>query len=554
MTLGAAVIGAAAPKTSEKPNLIIRNNTIEDNGFGIYLGWGGVWVTEITGNKITNNGEGIRVVNAYTYIRGNVIENNITGIRVTAAHQGKEVTQIRGLVVFDNTIVNNTLYGLENLAPIVVDARGNWWGDIIGPNTHHSDRIIGSVNYEHWLTGPSLSSLPTGKVAHPAGSSVATVVKPPLPQTESAAVTAPRGPLIPQPMLARATDVLISKPTYTIHAVRLAMPQISCVAEGDFNGDGKLDLAVGTKYAREIFLWRGVGTNRFTLVQNFDCGVHAQQLQAVDVNGDGNTDLIAVGGKDEGVAILLGGGNWNFSPPVLLPDLPAGGEISDILPARTPHGEYLFVASPYGNFLSGYRWSSIQSTFQKEFRLTINRPRAITTGDFNGDGLVDIAFIMGDTQIMVLWGTVTGWSETPSLVYRSDKPLEKMASADLDGNGVADFIFVNQAPQLSVILMDKKGALASYASKTTSEGNIAQLIVTDLNGDGNADAILLDAKSGRIRLLLGRGDGTFIAGGEVAGSYSCSTVLLDDLNNDNIVDLIGLDQKNNRIVIFASGG
>lgn len=129
------LLTAANPEPSEvgSPNLIITDNVIEDNGFGIYVGWTGEWISEISGNLIADNGEGIRIVNKAATIFDNVIQDNITGVRVTATHQGEVVTEVIAVSLFRNVIAGNSVYGLQNLTSLTIDARDNWWGSPDGP-------------------------------------------------------------------------------------------------------------------------------------------------------------------------------------------------------------------------------------------------------------------------------------------------------------------------------------------------------------------------------------------------------------------------------------
>ncbi len=119
---------------AEKPNIVVEDNLIAENGLGIYLGWQGDWYIQVVGNRIERNGEGIRIVNRKAVIEGNLIADNVIGVRITAEHEEGLVTEVEWVTLRDNSFVGNELYALQNLAPITVDARRNWWGPA-GPRT-----------------------------------------------------------------------------------------------------------------------------------------------------------------------------------------------------------------------------------------------------------------------------------------------------------------------------------------------------------------------------------------------------------------------------------
>jgi hypothetical protein len=166
---------------------------------------------------------------------------------------------------------------------------------------------------------------------------------------------------------------------------------ISAVVSGDFNGDQKQDLVLiynpagssNTIYA--LFLsGNGDGTfnagTKISLAQTSG----ANTFQAVDLNGDGITDLIAFG------ASYLGSANGSFTP---LQVLPADGWAEDL------NGDGKLELLSFGpdgntnalNIYSANGGGTFSSTPQNSPASVIGTFNSSATGDLNNDGLADIA-------------------------------------------------------------------------------------------------------------------------------------------------------------------
>ena len=86
------------------------------------------------------------------------------------------------------------------------------------------------------------------------------------------------------------------------------------VTAGDFNSDGKLDLAVATQNSNSISILLGNGDGTFGPTVSYAAGSAPASVAAADLNGDGKLDLALTNRADNTVSILLGNGDGTFSP------------------------------------------------------------------------------------------------------------------------------------------------------------------------------------------------------------------------------------------------
>jgi large repetitive protein len=161
-------------------------------------------------------------------------------------------------------------------------------------------------------------------------------------------------------------------------------------ALGDFNGDGKPDLAVANNSTENISVLLGNGDGTFGVKTDYDVGQPAYGVVVTDLNSDGNLDIVAETSFSltEGVSVLLGNGNGSFQTRV----------------------DYLF---------SG-----------------LAQPKSILASDFNNDSKPDIVVING-SGATVLLGNGDG-SLKPPVSYGSSNFATSVAVGDFDADGKID--------------------------------------------------------------------------------------------------------------------
>ncbi len=168
----------------------------------------------------------------------------------------------------------------------------------------------------------------------------------------------------------------------------------------------------------------------------------------------------------------------------------------------------------------------------------------VATGDFDGDGRVDIALSHFNSTIgiTVLFGDGKGSfdrrTEISSVIL-----LGSIASADFDGNGTLDLAATDRRSQMFVVLLgDGNGGFAapSYTPVGRHPGTIA---VGDVNRDGHLDAVVYNVFGATISVLYGDGNGLFsevqfLAGGAPNDSFQSPHFALGDLDGDGNLDAV----------------
>jgi FG-GAP-like repeat/Abnormal spindle-like microcephaly-assoc'd, ASPM-SPD-2-Hydin len=312
------------------------------------------------------------------------------------------------------------------------------------------------------------------------------------------------------------------------------------VAAGDLNGDGKQDIVISTPGKVSVLLGNGDGTFRghvdYTTASRF-----SGQVLLYDFNGDGKLDVAIVFGT---VEILPGNGDGTLragttlSSPgigdqVIAADFNRDGKL-DLASASYDSSTasttvFVFIGNGDGTFQDGVKFKSGGN----------QTPRGLAAGDLNGDGKLDI--VVSNTSgngLYVLLGNGDGTFQTPLSAGTLDTP--SLALADLNGDGKLDIVAaldVSQG-QIAVQLGNGDGTfqpITNYAAGDTPTA----IILGDFNSDGKIDVAAVNYIKNNISLLLGNGDGSFQSQQVFTPTYHPNGYLAAaDFNGDGRLDFV----------------
>jgi hypothetical protein len=327
------------------------------------------------------------------------------------------------------------------------------------------------------------------------------------------------------------------------------------VAVGDFNGDGKPDLAVANEGTTPLFngtvsVLLGQGDGTFLPALSYAAGSLPVSVAVGDFNGDGKLDLaVANQGTypftNAGVSVLLGQGDGTFQTAVhyAAEGLPVSVAVGDFNGDGKPD---LAVANDYGvSVLRGQGDGTFlpAQTFPAAFH-----PSSVAVGDFNGDNTPDLAVTSGffgnPGKVSVLLGKGDGTFPAAPHFPAGAYP-ESVAVGDFNGDGTPDLAVANDVyPNGTVSVLLGKGDGSFLPAQSYAAGNRpTSVAVGDFNNDGKLDLAVADylssdvSLSSNVSVLLGKGDGTFLPAQKFTTGAGRRSVAVGDFNGDGKLDL-----------------
>lgn len=280
------------------------------------------------------------------------------------------------------------------------------------------------------------------------------------------------------------------------------------VVKGDFNRDGKMDLAVACEGGVKMLINTSTPGN---LVLNpvpadptkyITPGAGPFEVQAADMNGDGSDDLVITDAFARTVSVVrtvVAGASYETNPEAL----PLPGE-----------------------------------------------PIGVAVADFTGDGSPDVAVAIIDRALVRIYKN----DGTGRLTAMLDIPVPAgpvyLRTADFNEDGRMDLVVSNSgADSVTVLLAQGTGflPLQLQAGKAPTA-----LLTRDLNRDGHADVLVASFLGADFRVMLGDGKGGFPTQTTFPGTYLATGADLADVNGDGLPDLLLSSLQTTRVSVYRN--
>lgn len=296
------------------------------------------------------------------------------------------------------------------------------------------------------------------------------------------------------------------------------------MALGDVNSDGYVDLALDHHESYNVTLLSGDANSSFSpapkspIVMKQGQRPHTHGLGLGDFNGDGKLDLATVNNEDNDISVALGDGRGGFtnapgspfavgpSPyPLTLADVNGDGRLDIVSNASAtgPNRAQQLATSRALTLLIGDGHGGFK---RNDVPLRTGQPWTAAVGDLNGDRKPDLVATHHDQSALtvLLSDGSGGFREIAGSPFDMSHNVWRVALADVNGDKRLDVIAAG-GDSVRVMLGDGTGNFkpAPHSPFATAPGTW-RLTLGDVNQDGKPDVVTSNTDSKSVTVLLGK--------------------------------------------------
>ncbi len=321
------------------------------------------------------------------------------------------------------------------------------------------------------------------------------------------------------------------------------------LAAADVNGDGEEDLVVADLSASweanpgRINILHGRGDGSFGTVDLVGYGFSYKGVAVADLNGDGHPDIVAGNGTTGMLSVFMGSSaGFGARTDVAAGLSPTSVSLADcdgdgVIDAVVANTDYYngAITLLHGNHDGTF---SLAGTFSVG-----SFPTSVALADLNEDGHLDVVTAnngIASVSATVLFGDGAGGFGDRADFSMPGEPF-MVAAQDVNLDGHRDLLVSCEGGVLSLLLGVGDGSFAPRADYRAGP-HATGISVADANNDGAPDIFVAAHAPGSIGVLLGNGDGTFGLGRHLSTSGEGSAVRAADLDEDGHPELLAINQ------------
>jgi hypothetical protein len=337
----------------------------------------------------------------------------------------------------------------------------------------------------------------------------------------------------------------------------------SDIALADLDCDGDLDIATGNQTSNNVSMMLNNGSAVFGAATIFTAGLSPDAIIAADLQGDGDDDVVTANRNSNDVSVFLSGcgtggnpicgngiceaGEDNASCPGDCPPSGpvCGNGICELGESESTCPQDCGGGGPGGEF-----------AFASASIFVGDQPDASAAGDFDGDGIRDLATTAdaGSNDLAILFGNGDGTFAAPVYVdLPSSTSPGDVVAGNLDSDTDIDLaVGLKDAAQVIAVINQGGGTFALGATAATG-AEPRGIDIADADIDGDLDLVVANRTGNSTTFLLNNGDATFASSTLPAGVEPRDAVWAN-LDSDSELEAAVSNHDDRTIGLYQNAG
>jgi hypothetical protein len=324
---------------------------------------------------------------------------------------------------------------------------------------------------------------------------------------------------------------------------------------GDLDGDGTPDIAAPNEGTDDFSIWLNAGAGALLPRADYGVGTTPSSCFGEDFDNDGDLDLATADIASGTMSVSLNDGDGTFAPSVPYAagtttrqvfggDFDGDNDVDLCVTSASTDEIYFYFNQGTGTFSPGVPFTDVKA-----------RPFALETGDFDGDGLLDVVVAnqaTGSTapdSLDVLINDGNGWFTRTGRWHAGDGPWDLVVN-DFDGDGDPDVGMVTSFnSRIKVLINDGTGAFPGRKAASTPAFPLA-VQAGDIDGDGDLDLFSSNFNGGSVSLFANDGTAGLTLAKSLPVNRTGSYTWAHDLDGDGDLDLSVVDELSDSLYVF----
>jgi uncharacterized repeat protein (TIGR01451 family) len=322
----------------------------------------------------------------------------------------------------------------------------------------------------------------------------------------------------------------------------------------DLNNDGNLDILCASRDDDKVSWYENLGSGNFGTQQVITTDAESvRSIDAADLDNDGDVDVVSASQQDAKVAWYENLGNGTFDYEKLLPN--NNEAVGSIRIADLDQDGFADILCAGSAEVTWYH-NNADGTFSSKISID-NLYAAVRTAfdiDVDLDGLVDVVATSDAVSAMVWYKNLgNGDFGGDQLLDNWTDGIRAKNTSDMDGDGDLD-ILAGSFPDDLILLYENIGGDFLWQTIGSADGPYNPF-PADVDGDGDQDIIAVSHNNDQIKLLKNNGTGGFSSTSIITSLVDApETAVAGDIDNDGDTDILVTGSADDQLTWLENNG